>query len=53
MQSLESASIAQDYGEPLLYTICALGARYDILDYQVLLLNKVERNRNLNHVYGF
>lgn len=34
MQSLESASIAQDYGEPLVYIICALGARYAISSLQ-------------------
>ncbi|KAL7934957.1 hypothetical protein V8C35DRAFT_279425 [Trichoderma chlorosporum] len=32
MQSLESASIAQDYGEPLLYAMCALGARHIYFD---------------------
>lgn len=49
MQSLESASIAQDYGEPLLYMICALGARYAILGYYYLLFTKLERNRNSTH----
>ncbi|PNP54047.1 hypothetical protein THARTR1_05254 [Trichoderma harzianum] len=32
MQSLESASVAQDYGEPLLYAMCALGARHIYFD---------------------
>ncbi|EGR45648.1 uncharacterized protein TRIREDRAFT_110689 [Trichoderma reesei QM6a] len=32
MQSLESASIAEDYGEPLLYAMCALGARHIYFD---------------------
>lgn len=42
MQSFESASIAQDYGEPLLYIICALGARYAIL---WLLVSPVHETR--------
>ncbi|KAL7792436.1 hypothetical protein V8C37DRAFT_380295 [Trichoderma ceciliae] len=37
MQSLESASIAQDYGEPLLYVICALGARHIYFDAKLTL----------------
>lgn len=52
MQSLEAASIAQDYGEPLLYIICALGARYAILGYYCVLSSKLEGNRSLTHLYG-
>lgn len=43
MQSLESASIAQDYGEPLLYTICALGARHIYFD-AILSLDGADRD---------
>ncbi|KAL7920929.1 hypothetical protein ACQKWADRAFT_297116 [Trichoderma austrokoningii] len=43
MQSLESASIAQDYGEPLLYVICALGARHIYFD-AILSLDGLDRD---------
>lgn len=33
MQSFDRASVAQDYGEPLLYAMCALGARHIFFDY--------------------
>lgn len=31
MQSFDRASVVQDYGEPLLYAMCALGARYELI----------------------
>ncbi|KAH8125289.1 hypothetical protein LI328DRAFT_155837 [Trichoderma asperelloides] len=43
MQSLESASIAQDYGEPLLYIMCALGARHIYFD-AILSLDGPDRD---------
>lgn len=33
MQSFDRASVAQDYGEPLLYAMCALGARHIFFDH--------------------
>ncbi|KAL7974367.1 hypothetical protein HDV63DRAFT_111362 [Trichoderma sp. SZMC 28014] len=43
MQSLESASIVQDYGEPLLYIICALGARHIYFD-AILSMDGADRD---------
>ncbi|PTB75659.1 hypothetical protein M440DRAFT_1439356 [Trichoderma longibrachiatum ATCC 18648] len=42
MQSLESATVAEDYGEPLLYAMCALGARHIYFD-ATLALGGLER----------
>ncbi|UKZ77094.1 hypothetical protein TrVFT333_004812 [Trichoderma virens FT-333] len=51
MQSLESASVAQDYGEPLLYAMCALGARHIYFD-ATLTLNGPDRDSLPNVVPG-